>query len=175
MYQLTETGLFGATRYNTNGDEVKLDSGMYFPDDLSIKFKLNGVTKAGLSSNEKTYSIFTAYPDSTTPTVLYAFRQGSNQNQAFVLKVETDSSTTLDTNNGNINLKKSGVTQLSLDGTTVGASKPVKMPSYTLATLPVATVGAGSMIYVSDATGGGVMCYSDGSNWKKVTDGATVS
>jgi hypothetical protein len=31
------------------------------------------------------------------------------------------------------------------------------------------------MIYVSDETGGSVMAFSDGSNWRRITDRAVVS
>jgi hypothetical protein len=31
------------------------------------------------------------------------------------------------------------------------------------------------MIYVSDETGGAVMAFSDGTNWRRITDRATVS
>jgi hypothetical protein len=31
------------------------------------------------------------------------------------------------------------------------------------------------MIYVSDETGGAVMAFSDGSNWRRITDRAIVS
>lgn len=46
--------------------------------------------------------------------------------------------------------------------------------SYTVATLPSATTAAG-MIYVSDETGGAVMAFSDGTNWRRVTDRAIVA
>lgn len=46
--------------------------------------------------------------------------------------------------------------------------------SYTVVTLPAATT-AGQMIYVSDETGGPVMAFSDGTNWRRVTDRAIVA
>jgi hypothetical protein len=46
--------------------------------------------------------------------------------------------------------------------------------SYVVANLPDASV-AGQMIYVSDETGGAVMAFSDGSNWRRITDRAIVS
>jgi len=48
------------------------------------------------------------------------------------------------------------------------------MPSYTVATLPSAAT-AGLMIYVSDETGGAVPAFSDGTDWRRVTDRAVVS
>lgn len=49
-----------------------------------------------------------------------------------------------------------------------------RAPSYTVATLPSASV-AGKQIFVSDETGGAVMAFSDGTNWRRVTDRAVVS
>lgn len=46
--------------------------------------------------------------------------------------------------------------------------------SYTVATLPSAAT-AGQMIYVSDESGGAVIAFSDGTNWRRVTDRNIVS
>lgn len=52
----------------------------------------------------------------------------------------------------------------------------VKSSSYTVATVPSAsTHGAGAQIYVSNESGGAVMAFSDGTNWRRVTDRAIVS
>lgn len=56
--------------------------------------------------------------------------------------------------------------------TVSGAIRP---GTYPLADLPSAAVnGAGAMIYVSDATGGGVTAFSDGTNWRRTTDRSIV-
>jgi len=48
------------------------------------------------------------------------------------------------------------------------------LPSYTVSTLPsAATVGA--MLFVTDETGGSVPAFSDGTNWRRVTDRSIVS
>lgn len=49
----------------------------------------------------------------------------------------------------------------------------VLLPSYTVATLPVAT--SPGVIFVSDETGGATMAYADGTNWRRVYDNAVVS
>lgn len=49
----------------------------------------------------------------------------------------------------------------------------IKAKSYTVATLPTAI--AGGVIYVSDETGGAVLAFSDGTNWRRVTDRAIAS
>ena len=59
--------------------------------------------------------------------------------------------------------------------TTLHVNGPVRVGSYTVATVPsAASVGAGSMIYVSDEIGGPVMAFSDGTNWRRTTDRAVV-
>lgn len=56
----------------------------------------------------------------------------------------------------------------------VSASTRFDLPSYTVAGLPAAGV-AGGMIYVSNETGGAVPAFSDGTNWRRVTDRAIVA
>lgn len=46
--------------------------------------------------------------------------------------------------------------------------------SYTVATLPSASTAA-QIIYVSDEAGGATLAFSDGTNWRRVTDRAIVS
>lgn len=47
------------------------------------------------------------------------------------------------------------------------------LKSYTVATLP--TGEAGELIFVTDETGGAVPAFSDGTDWRRVTDRAVVS
>lgn len=47
---------------------------------------------------------------------------------------------------------------------------PTWFPSITVANLPPAANYTGCMYYVSNETGGAVMCFSDGTNWRRVTD-----
>jgi len=51
----------------------------------------------------------------------------------------------------------------------------VKLPSYTVTTLPTASENTGSIVYVSNETGGAVTAFSDGSAWRRTTDRAIVS
>jgi hypothetical protein len=48
------------------------------------------------------------------------------------------------------------------------------LPSFTTTTLPSASV-VGAMIYVTNETGGAVPAFSDGTNWRRVTDRAIVT
>lgn len=49
-----------------------------------------------------------------------------------------------------------------------------RLPIYAKADLPVATP-AGQLLYVSDDVGGAVPAFSDGTNWRRVTDRAVIS
>ena len=69
---------------------------------------------------------------------------------------------------------------LSGGATTGGAvgkiicTQPVGLPSYAVAGLPSAAT-AGQLVYVSDETGGAVVAFSDGTNWRRVTDRAIAA
>lgn len=52
----------------------------------------------------------------------------------------------------------------------------VRVGSYTVATVPSAsTLGAGSIIYVSNEVGGGTIAFSDGTSWRRVADRAVIA
>lgn len=75
-----------------------------------------------------------------------------------------------------IQLRPSASVKLLADATQVTISGSLKLPSYTVGTVPAAgTHGAGAMIYVSNETGGAVPAFSDATNWRRVTDRAVVS
>jgi hypothetical protein len=48
------------------------------------------------------------------------------------------------------------------------------LPSYTISTLPTGQ-NPGQMLYVSNESGGAVIAFSDGTNWRRVTDRVIVS
>ena len=50
----------------------------------------------------------------------------------------------------------------------------VQLPQYSVSNLPSAAEG-GILIYVVDETGGSVVAFSDGTQWRRVTDRAVVS
>lgn len=62
---------------------------------------------------------------------------------------------------------------VSITGGTV-APTVLQAPTYTVATVPSAATAA-RIIYVSDEVGGAVLAFSDGTNWRRVTDRAIVS
>ena len=51
----------------------------------------------------------------------------------------------------------------------------VELTSYTVATLPAVDPNRPGMIFVSDESGGAVMAFSDGTDWRRCTDRAVVS
>ena len=57
----------------------------------------------------------------------------------------------------------------------VVANKAVVLPTYTVAGVPAAAGHARGLIYVSNEAGGAVVAFSDGTNWRRVTDRAIVS
>ena len=67
-------------------------------------------------------------------------------------------------------------TALRIDKTTYRAdfSGPIKLPSFTVGTLPSAAYDGG-LIYVTDESGGEVPAFCDGTNFRRVTDRAVVS
>ncbi|MCA0421963.1 MAG: DUF2793 domain-containing protein [Proteobacteria bacterium] len=53
---------------------------------------------------------------------------------------------------------------------------PLRVASYNVAGLPSASsMGAGALAMVSNESGGAVLAFSDGTNWRRVTDRQTVS
>ncbi|MEQ8504584.1 MAG: hypothetical protein RIB80_04610 [Rhodospirillales bacterium] len=52
---------------------------------------------------------------------------------------------------------------------------PLRLSSFTVATLPDAELWEGAIAHVSDEAGGAVTAFSDGTDWRRVTDRAVVS
>lgn len=53
--------------------------------------------------------------------------------------------------------------------------EPMPLVKYTVATVPDATQHEGFIIYVSDESGGSVIAFSDGTNWRRTTDRNIIS
>ena len=52
---------------------------------------------------------------------------------------------------------------------------PIVLASYTVAGVPDASINTGAIIYVSNESGGAVPAFSDGTNWRRVTDRAIIT
>ena len=63
----------------------------------------------------------------------------------------------------------------SISASGAAAFTSVRPGSYTVATVPAPSLGPGTTIYVSNESGGAVLAFSDGSNWRRVTDRAVIS
>lgn len=71
---------------------------------------------------------------------------------------------------------KIGIGGVTVPTVALHAAGPVRVASYTVAGLPGATVsGAGAIAHVSNEAGGAVLAFSDGTNWRRVTDRTIVS
>jgi len=71
-------------------------------------------------------------------------------------------------------IRHNGAERIIADANGVTLYAPLYFKSYTVATLPSAATATG-LIYVSDESGGAVPAFSDGANWRRVTDRAVVS
>lgn len=56
-----------------------------------------------------------------------------------------------------------------------GISRPVPLTSYTVATVPAASAHSGAIIYVSDEAGGAQPAFSDGTDWRRLSDRTVIS
>ena len=57
----------------------------------------------------------------------------------------------------------------------VSQGSRVQTKSYTVAGVPSAADNTGQIIFVSDESGGPTIAFSNGTNWLRVIDGATIS
>ncbi len=63
---------------------------------------------------------------------------------------------------------------VALDGTDT-MTGPLVVKTFTVATVPTASVWTQGIIYVSDETGGATLAFSNGTNWLRVQDRVIVS
>jgi hypothetical protein len=70
------------------------------------------------------------------------------------------------------NLTSQSLVQLTANSA-VGSIQPLL--AFTLATLPSAATYKYGLIFVTDLTGGGAPCYSDGTNWRRFSDNTIAS
>ena len=123
-----------------------------------------GVSGFAVSTVASAVNWFQVQPSATGVAVVVAANSATDTNVALYLRSrgsgEVRAGTTAD--------------ELRITTTAVRSTVPIQFPSYTVATLPAATTAA-QMIYVSDETGGAVPAFSDGTNWRRVTDRAIVS
>lgn len=51
----------------------------------------------------------------------------------------------------------------------------MRLPSYAKASLPAAAAWVGALIFVADDVGGSIPAFSDGSDWRRVSDRAIIA
>jgi hypothetical protein len=113
--------------------------------------------------------------DASTDTLTIAASSGS---ETFVDGADFGTVTEIVTATDDLGLVTDAVTAQSDLGTIVTAGilypDQLVLPNYTVSTLPSASA-PGGMIYVTNESGGAVPAFSDGTNWRRVTDRAIVS
>lgn len=138
------------------------DTGFYNISAGAIGISLGGVQYGAFAAGMS--SIFS--PCQFTSTVSLGGGAGSESLRAIVVASSNRWVTASGSNGGNPSLGTSA-------GSLAFTSIPIP-PSYTVSTLP-AVGTAGGLIYVSNESGGAVLAFSDGTNWRRVTDRAIVS
>jgi len=54
-------------------------------------------------------------------------------------------------------------------------AQPVSLDRYALVQLPAASLWTGAQVHVRDEVDGAVTCFSDGTNWRRITDRAVAT
>ena len=118
-----------------------------------------------------------------------AFTTGGDSSAAFLLEASENHSASahggqirfFTVENGNtgsgverVRFANDGAIEMAGANTVIDKNRHHQLRSYTVAGLPAATT-AGQMVFVSNETGGAVPAFSDGTNWRRVTDRAVVS
>jgi len=155
-------------------------------DDANNYFAISN----GTSGNATFQPIFLGYNNAITPGLQFVAGVGTDSGTIAVLVFQArlggSSGNVLSTRplmdfnnystnvmrilaNGNIGIgTTSPVCKLDVNG-------PIRPASYTVATVPSAALGAGMIVYVTDDVGGAILAFSDGTNWRRVTDRAVIS
>jgi hypothetical protein len=68
-----------------------------------------------------------------------------------------------------------GTTLFSITSALITSALPHRLKSYAKAALPAANANGDAIVMVTDEAGGYVLAFSDGSDWRRVTDRAIVS
>lgn len=74
-----------------------------------------------------------------------------------------------------LRISQDGDIQVGGANTVIDRDRHVILRSYTVAGLPSAAGLTGAQVYVTNESGGAVPAFSDGTNWRRVTDRAIVS
>ncbi|GGD09550.1 DUF2793 domain-containing protein [Aquisalinus flavus] len=127
----------------------------------------------GAATRYPRFSFFWSYTSKTDPTDLrFNIKPGNAGTLKTQFSIQTQEQGDIFLDGGNTVIGPTGMTgtaKLTVDGT-------IRGKTYTVATLPdAAAEGAGAIAYVSDETGGAVLAYSDGTDWRRSTDRAVIA
>jgi hypothetical protein len=136
---------------NVNGSRVAFTLSLAPITENNTQVFIDGVyQQKGSYSTSGTTITFSEAPPSTSTVEVMIFTQTS-------VNVPTDAS----------------ITSAKLASARLDMPDVLKVKSYTVSSLP--TVVAGGVIFVTDETGGAVLAFSDGTNWRRSTDRTIVS
>lgn len=126
-----------------------------------------------LGANGGSLATCTAYEaDITASTVAISVLRNTHASGDARQVIETAG-----TGSASLQFSRSSVqANITWNGSALVFDKPPKLPSFTVSGLPsAATVGAGAQAFCTDETGGAVPVFSDGTNWRRVTDRAIAA
>ena len=131
---------------------------------VGMEFNSNGTIQQAFSLDTANNLIFRNTTGSHSGSLYFDYKVNTFFRAGGVSKVMTL------TSSQNVGIGKSNPSaKLDVDGT-------VRIGSYTISTLPSASIhGAGSLIYISDEAGGATIAFSDGTNWRRMSDRTIVS
>jgi len=136
---------------NVNGSRVAFTLSLAPITENNTQVFIDGVyQQKGSYSTSGTTITFSEAPPSTSTVEVMIFTQTS-------VNVPTDAS----------------ITSAKLASARLDMPDVLKVKSYAVASLPTAV--AGGVIFVTDETGGAVLAFSDGTNWRRSTDRTIVS
>ena len=139
--------------------------------DVSVDGAKLDTVESGATADQTDAEIKTAYENNADTNAF------TNSEQTKLSGIETGA--TADQTNAEILTAWESETSIDADDIierdgSVAFTGPPRLPSYTVAGVPTASP-AGQIIYVSNETGGAVLAFSDGTNWRRSTDRAIVS
>ena len=167
------SGVFAATRYHTSFPGVVFAGRKARGSRASPSTVQSGDTLLGFRAYAYDGTAFSAALGSSAAFLLEASETHSGSahgGQISFYTIENGQTTA----NERLRIANDGALQMGGANTVINKDRHQQLRSYTVAGLPSAAA-AGQMIYVSDETGGAVVAFSDGTNWRRVTDRAVAS
>lgn len=176
-------GLVGAaetvtlTNKTIDGDDNTLQD--IATGSLKTRTGVDSAVVTGTAGAASSLSMFNGDGDVVDAGILAAVVVTLSGTQTLTNKTLTAPIIATISNTGTITLPTSTTTLVGRDTTDTLTSKtfgdPAIFAEYTVAGVPSASTYDNGVIIVSDETGGRTLATSDGTNWRRVSDGAIVS